>query len=514
MPVNSLGYKQNSHPIAQSFFVDTLDGIYVTKIDVYYASRDTDFSTNLHLRPIVNGYPSDVEIIPGSYVTIAGNSVSTSSDASTATSYIFDEPVYLKGLTDYAIVVSANSPNYNIYVAETNEFLLGSTEKRVTKQPSLGSLFYSQNGVTFTASQNEDLVFKVHKAKFKHSTGDIKLYNAAVPKKRLTLDPIVVDSGSSTVLVNHFNHGLQVGETVNISGIDSAGVGGISYSSLSGNRNVVAVDWRGFSFTADSAATSTVKGGGSNVLCTKNIPFSVIYPNLQTLIPNNSSLVAGIKATTGKSFAGSETALAKTSEYSGVSLNANNSLRNPYVITNSVSESFEMLVKVGTASTDVAPMVDLQRSSVTAINYIIDNQDSAATSGYNVPIRFTSETTPRGGTSASKHVTRIITLSEDAVGLKVILGANRPSVASFDVYYRVATGDELISDKNWVLASQEFSVPADENPTVFRDYKYLIGGQGGNIPAFNQFQIKIVLNSQSAARVPVIKDLRAIALSV
>ena len=36
----SLGYKINKNPIAQSFFIDEPNGIYVTKIDLYFAAKD------------------------------------------------------------------------------------------------------------------------------------------------------------------------------------------------------------------------------------------------------------------------------------------------------------------------------------------------------------------------------------------------------------------------------------------------------------------------------------------
>ena len=57
-------------------------------------------------------------------------------------------------------------------------------------------------------------------------------------------------------------------------------------------------------------------------------------------------------------------------------------------------------------------------------------------------------------------------------------------------------------------------MPADEEIAVFREYKYLIGGQNGVLPAFTKFQIKIVFRSTNSAKVPRIRDLRIIALSV
>jgi len=523
MTTNSLGYKLSKNPIAQSFFIDELAGIYITKVDVYFAAKDTNFAVGLQIRPMENGTPSSSVIIPGSQVVVAGASVNTSTDATSATTFTFAEPVYLKGLTEYALVLTADSPDYKVYVAQINEFLLGSTEKRVDRQPVLGSLFYSQNGSTFTPIQDQDLTFKLYQAKFRDTSGEVRLYNAAVPKKLLRSNPIKVTSSSSSVRVLHINSGLQVGETVNISGVDSAGVGGISYASLVGDRTVTSVDWTGFRFTADSAADSDVIGGGSGVLTTKNIPYSVIYPSIQTLVPTGTGFVTGMKYTTGKSYAGTETAFQKSSTFSNIQINQNSYGPIPYLVVNEASEtaelgsgvkSLEFAIEVGTIDSNVTPMIDMQRTSATLIGNLIDRQDSAASSGFNVPINFVDETTATGGSSASKYIMKKITLEEDAVGLKIILSANRPSTSDFIVYYRVGTGDEVLSDKSWIALSEETNNPSDEIETVFREYRYLAGGQAGNLDAFTQFQIKIVMRSTNEAKVARFKDLRVIALSV
>jgi len=519
----SLGYKINKNPIAQSFFIDEPNGIYVTKIDLYFAAKDNSFPVSLQLRPMRNGFPSSEEIIPGSQVVIPGSSVNTSANATTATTFSFPEPIFLKGLTDYSMVITADSIDYKIYLAQINEFLVGSTEKRVDKQPVLGSLFYSQNSVTWTPSQNQDLTFKLYQAKFNYTDGSAVFHNASLPKKLLDVNPITVTSSSSTVTVKQYNHGFQIGDITNLTGIDSAGVGGISYASLIGDRTVTAVDYTGYQFTADSAADSDVIGGGSGVLSTKNIPFSVLYPHLQTLIPTQTTINGGAKATTARSFAGTETSYQKDASFQILKFNKNNVSSRYNVIANDATEtselgvgvkSLDVTVNMATIDSNVSPMIDMQRVSMSAISYVIDRQDSSATSGFNVPLSFVNETTPTGGSSASKHITKPVTLSQDAVGIKILLTANRPSAADFEIYYRVAAGDEVLTDKSWVIVPEQTNNPSDESGFVFRQYEYLIGGQAGNLAAFTQMQFKIVLRTTNAARVPTIKDLRVIALGV
>ena len=105
-----------------------------------------------------------------------------------------------------------------------------------------------------------------------------------------------------------------------------------------------------------------------------------------------------------------------------------------------------------------------------------------------------------------------ITLDQDAVGLKIIISAYRPPSTDFLVYYRTATGDENIIEKYWTLQPEETNNPTDE--ISVREYRYTPGGIAGSLPAFTQFQVKIVMRSTNTAKVPLFKDVRVIALSV
>ena len=175
MAVTSLGYQLNKQPIAQSFYINETVGIYCTKVDLFFAAKDASLPVQIQIRPMVNGFPSSSKIIPGTIKSMAAASVNadTTGPALTATSFEFDEPVFLKGKEDYALVVIADSKDYEIYIAEIDEFQFGSTEKRAAKQPDLGSLFYSQNGVTWTPAQNQDLTFVIHQARFKHTAAEV-----------------------------------------------------------------------------------------------------------------------------------------------------------------------------------------------------------------------------------------------------------------------------------------------------------------------------------------------------
>ncbi len=509
-------------PLAQSFFVEDPNGMYITKVDYFFATKDDDVPVQTQIRPMVNGHPASNEIVPGSVKYLPASSVNTSTDASVPTTFEFDEPVFLAPLTEYAVVLMAETTDYNVYVAEIGEFLLGSTERRVTRQPTMGSLFKSQNSFTWEPDQTKDLTFRLWRAEFTASSGQAVLENASIPVRLLDLDPITADSGSSTITILHPNHGFSVGDTVTID-IDSAEVvGGISGTSILGDRLITAVDWTGYQFAADSAATSNAIGGGANITATQNLQFDLFVPAIDVLVPNSTTASLAGKFTTGTSFAGNETPYQKDVNYSDIFEFRNNILNSPRMIANETNENNELgvgvrsatiAVNMSTTSSRVSPTIDLQRTSLFLVNNVIDNQDSAATSGFNVPLVFIPETDANEGTSIAKHVTKPISLEADAVGLKLIFAANRPSVAGIRVFYRTSNGDN-ITDVAWTEASLENNVPSDENPAIFRDYQYLIGGQGGGLSPFTQFQIKLVFTSTNSSKVPVLKDFRAIALGV
>ena len=289
MAVTSTGYQLNKQPIAQSFFIDEPNGIYATKVDLFFARKDSSLPVQIQLRPMVNGLPSAYEIIPGSQVVRSSAQVNADliGPVLDTTTFTFDEPVFLKGQEDYALVVTADSKDYEIYVAEINEFTFGSTEKRVNKQPISGSLFYSQNGVTFTPAQNQDLSFVLHRAQFKGTSATIKLTNAALPKATLRANPITTTSGTNVLKFHHRNHGLQIGDTVVISG--ATAFGGLTAAQINGSRSIVNRDFTGYTVQAGASASSTNEGGGTAVQCTKNILYSIIYPSTCLLYTSDAA---------------------------------------------------------------------------------------------------------------------------------------------------------------------------------------------------------------------------------
>lgn len=527
-----------SDPLAQTFMVTAPSGMFVTKVECYFKTKDTAIPVQLQIRPVVNGAPSSDHIVPGSTVFVNPTSVQVPTTQTQAaalakpTTFEFTEPVFLNGNTEYCIVLLSDCTSYNAYVGETYAFELGSTEKRINRQPSLGSLFKSQNGTTWEPDQTKDLAFTMFKASFNTAGGHATFENVPVPDNLLHNNPILTVASDSDVTVLMPDHGFKVNDTVTISGFDSAGTGvlnGIdSAGRVNGTHTVTAVDGNSYQFKINvgNGVTGLPNAagyvGGARVKTTRQVEFDIAIPTLDNLVPEDTTLSFSGKFMTGSSLAGNETRFQKDASFStDLVLNTDNTFTAPRLIATSANETTELgageksvtiRANMNTTRADVSPVVDTQRTALTTAHNRIDNQVSAgATAGVsNVPLLYVAETQPFGGSALSKHITRPITLLEDAINLKILLSALKPNGASFDVYFRTATEGQDITQQSYTLANIESPVAADN--ANFKEYRYLASLQNA-IESFNQYQVKIVMNSVNSSKVPLIKDLRIIALA-
>jgi hypothetical protein len=171
----SLGVKCYKDPLAQSFIIDESTGIFLTRCDVFFRSKDDmNIPVTFQLRTMVNGLPSEF-VLPFSEVVLDPDEVQTSGDGSLATPIVFKAPVYLEGGKEYCMCLASNSTKYSVYISRIGENDL-LTQTFISNQPYLGSLFKSQNASTWEPSQWEDLKFTLYRADFVES-GTVEVYN-------------------------------------------------------------------------------------------------------------------------------------------------------------------------------------------------------------------------------------------------------------------------------------------------------------------------------------------------
>lgn len=178
-------------PLAQSFTVDET-GAFLSGVDLYFANKDTSENVYVEVRTVELGTPTNQLIQDYASAVLTPSQVAISSVAATPTKVTFPSPVYLQSGKEYSIVVLApTTNNYELWTARMGDTTIETKNLpdvqnvRVSKQYIGGSLFKSQNGTIWTASQFEDIKFKLYKCKFSATDGTVYFYN---PK---------LDSGSS-----------------------------------------------------------------------------------------------------------------------------------------------------------------------------------------------------------------------------------------------------------------------------------------------------------------------------
>ena len=501
--INPLSLPQN--PLSQTFYIDNQFGVVLTKLDLFFRAKDTtNLPVSIHLRPVEEGKPSTTSIVPDSHVflnpsevTAIGSSPQLSTIQSAPTTFTFDEPVYLQPWTEYAIIVSSQSTEYELFSAKTKESVFGSTSRTITTQPTPGSLYLPQNGVVWVESKDQDLMYRLTRARFNVGGGSLILRNASLPATMLDENPIRTTSGSSRVYVAHESHGLQAGDTAFI---DSCGdVNGILATNINGTHTVDSADLHGYTFDAGTSATESGFGGGERTLARKNKVFNVTNPYIESIIPNFTSVDISAKFTSGQYISETATRFVQDAQYTRVTPKQNVDFVETKAIYNAETETSELgmgqyssYVKIDmkTSNDYVSPIVDLQRVSLILAGYRLDNPEITP---HIYPV---DETQPYGGTAGSRHITTPVTLNEAAVGIDARLNVNLPEGSDLRLYYRTASADGNILDQRWREQPIETQIPHD-NDMTFREAQFLAGGMGGSMQPFNQVQLKYVMTGGS-----------------
>ena len=156
----------------------------------------------------------------------------------------------------------------------------------------------------------------------------------------------------------------------------------------------------------------------------------------------------------------------------------------------------------------ISPVVDLERTALVAINNIVNNKTD---------VGLIPETDNRLGSALGKYVMNTVTLNQgfSANSLNVIIGVNRPAGSSVQVYARMKNEYDVskLDTRPWILLNQEINGGNTSTVNEFVEdtwsiYDYSYSG----FIDFHQFEVKVVFWSPNSSKVPVIADIRAVAL--
>ncbi len=493
-------------PVAETFLIDKDGGLFTKSVDLFFRSKSASIPVRVTIRTVLNGTPTQ-RIVPGGDKILYPGSVNLPSDSSAnngfgnadvATNFAFDYPVYLAQDTEYAIVITSQSDDYEVYVADMGGTDLTNTSERITKQPYNGVFFSSANASTWTPEQSKDLKFKLNRATFTGSGSKIIFANDIVPPKKLQGNPFYVN-GTTTCKVFHKNHGMY-STSNNVTIADATGT---NATLLNKTHSITAFTHDTYDITLTSAATGTGYVGGAAATATENRHMDVMYPYIENIQVPGTSVRFFLKTRTTTSVNGTETRYALTGTGDGYEILPNRNYRyvTPQAIYSAINEtsnvkSFQLTAVLTTDNEALSPVIDMNRLSVNTIQNIISDNGG-------------SETTATGGTEVARYITKKIELAEQADIATVYINALKPGGADVDFYWRATSGDEDITASTWTAQLPVTGTVIPFNDSAFQEVQYDIDPFGAG-SSFSSIQFKIVLQGSVSSTPPLVKDFRAI----
>ncbi len=284
------------------------------------------------------------------------------------------------------------------------------------------------------------------------------------------------------------------------------------------------------------SATESTTGGGDSVTATGNVYIDTIHTTIPSIELPNTSISTSFLATSATQpvvLSSPTVSFTRDSVSSTITLNDNNILTTPKIVASGINETNEMggvkslqlTASLSSTQDNVSPVLDVDSMGLIGIQNRINNVDSIsdvsqATSGNfvsgtnHVTTAFVPSTEPKGDSNASVYCTKKVSLDNPANAIHVMFDGYRATDGSgltpdILVYYKVQGPDVNLpfNDLGWIEATIKNSVPADASD--FKEYVYEIEG----LDDFNNFSIKIVLQSDNSSNVPLLENFRAIALS-
>tara|TARA_B100001250_G_scaffold7909_1_gene6669 strand:- start:27 stop:2252 length:2226 start_codon:yes stop_codon:yes gene_type:complete len=293
-----------------------------------------------------------------------------------------------------------------------------------------------------------------------------------------------------------------------------------------------------FMLQVEHVATNGIRGGGAYVWSSQNVQFETLTPTVSTMVLPDTEITARINTTTatsvgdgggeGASSARDQSSFVNNGQYLDIVLNEENAFTSPQMIASKINEqnkldgnkSLTMALNLTTSSDKWSPCIDLDRLSlITTTNRINWWPGGPAPYGQQGQIDRTMDVSvlPTGDQNDAVYLSRLARLGSEARSLKIDFQITRHPSTEIKVYYRAFkqgdTADPNTVGWTYVGAPSNDSqgqaydsTPSDE--PLWKDYAYEVRGLN-----FNAFQVKIVMRSKNQARVPLIADLRAIALA-
>jgi hypothetical protein len=571
-------------PLAQTFILDPENypyGAFLDSVTLFFSAPPGSTSTTGTLKSVkgtvspitlsilntLNGYPNG-ETLDYSIVTVQSSEVNISPnpfylDGSTGTKFKFSAPVYVQPGVLYAILLRSPSNDYYPYISVQGGTTIPSTSRakltdalpavgqKIGNVPYVGSLFESQNGITWVADPTKSMMMVFDRCVF--NTGVSPTINFGVPKG----NPTRKNAGTS----------IQYFKDYNI--VPNMDASYISSDVISDAYNFTTTDFipstlTSVSYVYNSVLNSTKAYAGEQLIT----PGKYACPTLQDIMLSDGKGPRVILANSDNTLLVNATLSSKDDTVSPIISDDGLSVYNvKYKINNlPLTNSQIVLVNAGTgyangliSSSNIivsSPDVIGGEQAVLAANVVNNIIDTIYVtypgSGYLskptvtliepnttiATVNVTSEFSPAGGNADCKYVTRKTVITQENVSqdLRVYFTAYRPVGTNFYVFYKILDPNDpevfennpwklmtLVGDtKNTVSVNEtdlyEFEAAPGTNGVPDNAVSY-VGTNGITYYSFTTFAIKIVMTTNTIGTVtndttivPSISELRVLAL--
>ena len=317
-------------------------------------------------------------------------------ESTTPTHFAFDYPVYLQNDTEYALVVETDSIDYELWSSKLGETDIA-TSTVITTQPSLGSVYRSQNTESWTEDIFEDLKFTMYRAEFNTTRpAELLVKNSSLGYELLNSNPFETSASANTnatsklfknnnsiVKVNHRDHGFEDTGNSYVFYRTALGTGGITSSILNSTLFQVSnsgIDTYNISSSSQAAGNST--GGGDAVYASFNRKYETLYPQVRYLSFTGTTLNTEVKTTNAVPVDSNTTNYTSYSqtEYEKTFLNEPHYFTNQKFIAsdinetlNSMSESLTYKMTLTSNVSHLSPIIDLSSATVKTVTNRIEN---------------------------------------------------------------------------------------------------------------------------------------------
>jgi hypothetical protein len=518
-------------------------GIFITKIGLFFESKDT--SANNGITVFISetglGQPDKSKIVAQG--RILSSSVTTSEDASVETQIVLDQPLLATSNKEYAFIIApdGNSPEWNIWTAETGgiDVLTG---QNIYSNPYTGVMFISSNMSGWTPIQKEEIKFNLYRAKF--SIGDFYAYFNNQNDEYITTSGFVTANSSTSVEIGDvvYTANNSTG-TPNTSATAAFGrviyveqANGTIYLDSSINGRFASGNLINFYRVSNPSNTSLIASNtliaNATITALNNIQYQVSVPQFATIEPILTSITYGFKGTDGSYVTDSSyQSVPSKSEYEFLDKSRYLVSKSNEVSYTSGNKTTTYQLHLNTGSEYVSPVVSLTKKAGLFIKNIINNDSTNEQTKY--------------GNATTKYISKTIVLADgqEAEDIQVYLTAYRPVNSDIQVWikFKNNTDPESYDSKIWTQlnylngSGSVYGSPSDRSD----QYEYQFGvpstnayatsayldssnidiltytnNSGSKFATYKYFALKIVLLSSDPTRVPILNDVRAIALQV